>query len=226
MFLQYLAATEDFPLFAGREAKIQFIELHANPDRSSILNMCRPMEGYPADKDLKTQYEWAKAWTKKRFRELGWDTDSHSDTDNDEDSQGTGEDNRDSGGEGRSGVEDWDDDVPIFACLASRTPPTAKKPEASGDSLSGGEPLRKRHHQRIAEIDKVIDRVRAGAQAVQLIRPDERCGDLDRNLEELINVCIEHPHVRCMELQVSEIQHSLHAEIETDFFAATGRELR
>jgi hypothetical protein len=44
--------------------------------------------------------------------------------------------------------------------------------------------------------------------------------------EDLINVCIEHPHVRSLELQVSEIQHSLHAEIETDFFAATGRELR
>jgi hypothetical protein len=158
VFLQYLAATEDFPLFAGREAKIQFVELHANADRSSILTMCRPIESYPADKDLKTQYEWAKAWNKRRFGELGWDTDSHSDTDNDEDSQGTGEDNRDasaveeadvrapartpptaknasndSGGEVRSGVEDSDDDVPIFACWASRTPPTAKKPEASGD---------------------------------------------------------------------------------------------
>ncbi len=29
---------------------------------------------------------------------------------------------------------------------------------------------------------------------------------------------IEHPHVRSLELQVSEIQHPLHAEIETDFF--------
>ncbi len=29
----------------GREAKIQFVELHANVDRSSILTMCRPMEG-------------------------------------------------------------------------------------------------------------------------------------------------------------------------------------
>jgi hypothetical protein len=67
-------------LLAGREAKIQFVELHANADRSSILTMCRPMEGYPANKDLKTQYEWAKGWNKKRFRELGWDTDSHSDS--------------------------------------------------------------------------------------------------------------------------------------------------
>jgi hypothetical protein len=191
---QYLAATEDFPLFAGREAKIQLVELHANADRSSILNMCRPMEGYPADKDLKTQYEWAKAWNKKRFRELGWDTDSHSDTDNDEVSQGTGEDNRDA-----RAVEEADVRAP------ARTPPTAKKPEASGDSLSGGEPRHKRRHRRIAEIDKVIDRVRAGAQAAQLIQPDEESGDLDRNLEDLINVCIEHPHVRSLELQVSEI---------------------
>ncbi len=185
---------------------------------------------------------------------MGWDTDSHSDTDNDEDSPDTGEDNSDaraveeadvrapartppaaknasddSGGEGRSGVEDSDDDVPIFACRASSTPPTAKKPEASGDSLSGGEPRRKRRHRRITEIDMLIDRVRglrAGAQAAKPIRPNEESGDLDRNLEELINVCIEHPHVRSLELQVSEIQHSLHAEIETDFFAATGRELR
>ncbi len=48
----------------------------------------------------------------------------------------------------------------------------------------------------------------------------------DQILENLINVCIEHPHVRSLELQVSEIQHSLHAEIETALFAATGRELR
>ena len=116
MFLQYLAATEDFPFLAGRKAKIQFVELHANADRSSILTMCRPMEGYPADKDLKTQYEWAKAWNKKRFRELGWDTDSHSDTDNDEDSQGTGEDNRDA-----RAVEEADVRAPARASLNKYT---------------------------------------------------------------------------------------------------------
>ncbi len=209
VFLQYLAATEDFPFLAGREAKIQFVELHANADRSSLRTMCGRMEGYPADKDLKTQYEWAKAWNKKRFRELGWDTDSHSDTDNDEDSQGTGEDNRDA-----RAVEEAD--------VRSPAPPTAKK--ASDDS--GGEPRRKRRHRRITEIDKVINRVRAGAEAAQLIRPDEESGNLDRNLEDLINVCIEHPHVRSLVLQVSEIQHPLHAEIETDFFVATCRELR
>ncbi len=37
-------------------------------------------------------------------------------------------------------------------------------------------------------------------------------------LVDLINVCIEHPQVRSLELQVSEIQHPLHAEIEINFF--------
>jgi hypothetical protein len=195
VFMQYLEATDDFPFLAGREAKIQFVELHANAGRSSMLTMCRQMEGYPADKDLKTQYEWAKAWSKRRFRQLGWDTDSHSDTDNDEDSQGTGK-------------------ASSTARAPARTPPTAKR--ASKDS--GGEPQRKRRHRRIAAIDKVINRIRAGAEKAQLIRPDNEAGNLDRELAELINVCIEHPHVRSLELLVSEIQHPLHAEIETDLF--------
>ena len=38
-----------------------------------------------------------------------------------------------------------------------------------------------------AEIDKAIASVRDGAEKVQLIRPDEESGDLDRKLEELIN---------------------------------------
>ena len=42
MFMQYLDATDDLPFLAGRKAKIQFIELHANADRSSILPMQRP----------------------------------------------------------------------------------------------------------------------------------------------------------------------------------------
>ncbi len=217
---KWLDACDDFPI-ANRQAMIQFIELKANADRRSYLTMCRPMEGFPADKDFKTQYEWARAWERRRFRELGWDTDG-CDTDKSEDGQPEG-----AATAGRSGVEDSDDDVPLFARRAeeARTPPTAKK--ASGDSESGGEPRRKRRQPpRIAQIDKVIGRVRAGAEAVQLIRPDEEAYDLDRNLEELINVCIEHPHVRSLELQVSEIQHPLHAEIETDFFVATGRELR
>ena len=146
MFMQYLDATDDFPFLAGREAKIQFVELHANAGRSSMLTMCRPMEGYPADKDLKTQYEWAKAWSKRRFRQLGWDTDSHSDTDNDEDSQGTGK-------------------ASSTARAPARTPPTAKR--ASKDS--GGEPQRKRRHRRIAAIDKVINRIRAGAEKAGLL---------------------------------------------------------
>ena len=37
---------------------------------------------------------------------------------------------------------------------------------------------------------------------IELIRPDEEAGDLDRNVAELINVCIENPHVRSLELQV------------------------
>ena len=145
--------------------------------------MCRQVEGYPADKDLKTQYEWSKAHTKKRFRELGWDTDGLSDTDNGEDGQPEG-----AATAGRSGVVDSDDDVPLFPSQASRTPPTVKKPQASGasDSDSGGEPRCKRRHRprRGAEIDKAIASVRDGAEKVQLIRPDEESGDLDRKLEE------------------------------------------
>jgi hypothetical protein len=45
-----------------------------------------------------------------------------------------------------------------------------------------------------------------------------RGNDAILKLAELINVCIEHPNVCSLELQVSEIQHPLHAEIETDLF--------
>ncbi len=45
-----------------------------------------------------------------------------------------------------------------------------------------------------------------------------RGNDAILKLAELINVRIEHPHVRSLELQVSEIQHPLYAEIEIDFF--------
>ena len=45
------------------------------------------MEGYPADKDLRTQYEWANAY-KKRYRELGLDAaNAWRDTDKDDDSR-------------------------------------------------------------------------------------------------------------------------------------------
>ena len=47
------------------------------------------MEGYPADKDLRTQYEWAKAWNKKGFQELGLDAAADwSDTDKGRGQQG------------------------------------------------------------------------------------------------------------------------------------------
>ena len=80
----------------------------------------------------------------------------------------------------------------------SQTPPTAKK--AGVDSEA--EPRRKRRHRRITEVDKIICRVRARAQAMQLIVPVRESADLDRNhdVEELINVCTEHPHVRSVEL--------------------------
>ena len=97
-----MATCDDFPIAASREAMIEFVELKANGDVGSQLAVCRPMKGFPADKDLKTQYEWTKAWHKTRLRELGWNTDEYSDTDNDEDNQGTA---------ARSGVEDSDDDV-------------------------------------------------------------------------------------------------------------------
>ncbi len=46
-------ACDDFPISANRGAMIQFVELKANADRTSYLTMCRQMEGFPADKDLK-----------------------------------------------------------------------------------------------------------------------------------------------------------------------------
>ena len=47
--------------------------------------------------------------------------------------------------------------------------------------------------------------MRAGSTAIQLIRPDGESGDLDIYVEELIDVCIEHSHVRLVELQVRDI---------------------
>ena len=37
---------------------------------------------------------------------------------------------------------------------------------------------------------------------IQLIRPDGESGDLDMDVEELIDACIEYSHVRSVELQV------------------------
>ena len=79
-------------------------------------------------------------------------------------------------GANRPGVEDSDDDVPIFAGRASSTPPTVKK----ACDEPRGEPRRKRRHRpRIAtsKIDKVISSVLARAEAG-----------------------IEHPRVRSLEL--------------------------
>ena len=61
-----------------------------------MLAMCHRMEGCRAlaDKDFRTQYEWAKAWSwswsawnKKRFRGLGQDVKEWSETDKDKDSR-------------------------------------------------------------------------------------------------------------------------------------------
>ena len=87
----------------------------------------------------------------------------------------------------------------------SRTPPTAKKAIANSEA----EPRRKRRNRRIAEVDKIISSVWAGAETMQLIRPDGESADLDRTVEELFNVCIEHPHVRSVELQVRGIVRRL-----------------
>ena len=90
----------------------------------------------------------------------------------------------------------------------SRTTPTAKR--ASVDSEA--EPLRKRRHRCITEVAKIICRVRAGAQAMQLTRPHGESADLYRNVEaveQLIDVRIEHPYVRSVELQNSKIVRRL-----------------
>ena len=67
-----------------------------------------------------------------------------------------------------------------------RTHPTAKKESIEFEA----EPWHKRHHWHIAEVDKirVNFRVWAGAQAMQLILPDGESTNLDRNVEELIDV--------------------------------------
>ncbi len=113
-------------------------------------------------------------------------------------------------GANRPGVEDSDDDVPIFAGRASSTPPTVKK----ACDEPRGEPRRKRRHRpRIAtrKIDKVISRVLAGAEAVELIRPDEDACDLDRNVAELINVCFSDDggHRRFSPAYYADIFHEL-----------------
>ena len=68
-----------------------------------------------------------------------------------------------------------------------------------------GKPRRKRRLRRTTEIEKILTRVRAGSTAIQLIRPDGESGDLDMDVEELIDACIEYSHVRSVELQVRDI---------------------
>ena len=93
----------------------------------------------------------------------------------------------------------------------ARMPPTAKEARIGPEA----EPRRKRRHRRTTWIDKIFCSVQAGAQAMQLIRPDGESADLDRIVEELIDVCVEHPHVRSVELQVREIfRHLLSAKTE------------
>ena len=45
MFKKWSDASDDFPIFGTREKKIEFVELQANEGRSSVLAICRPMEG-------------------------------------------------------------------------------------------------------------------------------------------------------------------------------------
>ena len=58
---------------------------------------------------------------------------------------------------------------------------------------------------------------------MQLILPDGESADSDRNVEELIDVCIEHPHVRSVDLQVREIVQRL---LSTKLKLLLARELR
>ena len=76
----------------------------------------------------------------------------------------------------------------------ARTPPTAKKATVYSEAEQ-----RQRRHRCITEVNKIFCRVLAGAQAKQLIQPDGELAGLDRNVEELIDVCIEHPRV-CSEV--------------------------
>ena len=90
-----------------------------------------------------------------------------------------------------------------MAVAMRRTPPTTKK--VPGDS-EAAEPRRRRCRLwRSTKIDKILTSVRAGLPAIQLIRPDGESGDLDMDVEDLIDACIKHPHVRSVELQVRDI---------------------
>ena len=64
--------------------------------------------------------------------------------------------------------------------------------------------------------------MQAGSQAVQLIRPDGESGDLDMDVEQLIDSCIEHPHVCSVELQVRDICCYPSTKAITETFIAQG----
>ena len=61
---------DEWPLFASWEQHIEFIELRENEENLRFIRACRLQPGFPADKDLRTQYEWSKNWIKSRTREL------------------------------------------------------------------------------------------------------------------------------------------------------------
>ena len=67
------------------------------------------------------------------------------------------------------------------------------------------EPRRRRRLRRATKVDNILTSVRAGSPVIQLILPDGESGDLDMDVEDLIDACIKHQHVRSVELQVRDI---------------------
>ena len=141
--------------------------------KATRIRTCRHQPGFPADKDLRTQYEWSKTWMKKRARELAPRMDEFlklcSDTEDDnpqeQNSQGAVFHDNDILPEG-CGKGAGEDNAGASAVAVRRTPPTTKK--VPGDS-EAAEPRRKRRLRRITKIDKILTSVRAGSPAIQLI---------------------------------------------------------
>ena len=188
---------DDWPLFASRDQQIEFIELHENEEKAARIRTCRLQPGFPADKDLRTQYEWSKKWMKKRARESAPEDDNPQE----QNSQGAGFHDNDILPEG-CGKGAGEDNAGAVAVAVRRTPPTTKKVPVDSEAA---EPRRRRRLRRATKIDNILTSVRAGSPAIQLIRPDGESGDLDMDVEDLIDVCIKHPHVRSVELQVRDI---------------------
>ena len=127
----------DWPLLASRQEHIKFIELRANEDPAGIIPFCRPMPGFSADADLKTQYVWAKAWHKVYFeRNCAEDNEQ-----NEENRQGAGFHDEDILTEE---CVKGADNVSTAAVAVHRTPPTARK--ALGDS-DAAQSRRKRRYR-------------------------------------------------------------------------------